>query len=101
MICRGCAREFHLCDVIDGMGYPSTPGTLLVGGVALTLLGIGLSLLGWWLAWVPLLIVGLSLGFALPLAVSYIPDSVSVYRANKAGHCPGCGLDNGLRFWSR
>jgi len=98
--CRSCGRGFHVADAWEGMGDPATPGTLLFGGAVLNVIGVAAALVGWWLGWVAICVVGWALAAALPLAASYIPDSLRVYGARTAGRCPGCDLDNGVRFWS-
>src|SRR5262245_28884245 len=100
MKCWDCQHEFHIADAWQGMGDPATPGTLLIGGVVLTLCGVSIMTIGLAFRWTVLAVLGGAALVALPLAVTYIPNSMRVYCARDAGKCPRCGRRHSIRFWS-
>ena len=100
MLCRGCGREYHIADSFEGFGDPNTPGTLLIGGVSLSLVGVAIILVGCIFNSKFIALLGCPPASALLVAAIYIPDSVRVYRLRLAGRCRSCGYDNGVHFWS-
>jgi hypothetical protein len=82
------------------MGDPTVPRDLFNNGLLVSLVGFILIAISYLFNLKFLLYIGLPCTIALPYSLTYMPESIKWYTENGGGHCPYCGHNHKLNFYS-